>query len=149
MLVDRAGRALVGRRSDIAAPAWQMPQGGIDPGEDPRAAALRELKEEIGTDKAEIVAESEGWLAYDLPDGLQGRWAGRFRGQTQKWFLARFTGTDRDIDLGAGEREFDEWRWLPLDELPGSIVGFKRAVYQAVVDEFRALAEDGGRGKAR
>jgi putative (di)nucleoside polyphosphate hydrolase len=150
MLIDRAGRALVGRRADIAGPAWQMPQGGIDPGEEPRHAALRELREEIGTDRAEIIAESDGWLAYDLPAEMQGRWGARFRGQTQKWFLARFTGTDRDIDVEGEHREFDDWRWMPIDELTRQIVGFKRDVYRAVVDEFRALVADGERdGEAR
>lgn len=147
MLINHTGSAFVGRRADTAGPAWQMPQGGIDPGEDPRQAALRELKEEIGTDKAEIIAESAGWLCYDLPAEVQGRrWGGRFRGQTQKWFLARFTGTDRDIDIGGDDREFADWRWVAIDELTRQIVGFKRAVYQAVVDEFRAFAAGGGQG---
>lgn len=138
MLVNRDGQVFVGRRSDTADPAWQMPQGGIDAGESPRQAALRELAEEVGTDKAEIVAEARDWLSYDLPAGLQGRmWGGRFRGQTQKWFLARFTGSDDDIDINGHHREFDDWRWMPLDDLPRHIVDFKRAIYDQVVAEFR------------
>ena len=103
MLVNGRGEVLVARRADMPAnPAWQMPQGGIDWGETPRQAALRELEEEIGTARAEIVAESREWLTYDFPPQLANRrWGGRFRGQRQKWFLMRFTGGDADIDLGA------------------------------------------------
>jgi putative (di)nucleoside polyphosphate hydrolase len=148
MLISGDGLVLVGRRTDTAAAAWQMPQGGIDPGEAPRAAALRELEEEVGTDKADVVAESRGWLNYDLPSELQGKlWGGRYRGQTQKWFLARFTGADADIDIDGHHREFDDWRWLPLDELVHHIVEFKRAVYQEIVEEFRSYVVPGvGRG---
>src|SRR5215475_12592054 len=101
MLLNPVGEVFVGRRIDMPVmPAWQMPQGGIDPGETPRQAALRELKEEIGTDKAEILGESAGWLQYDLPSDLAGGiWGGRYRGQRQKWFVMRFTGSDADIDL--------------------------------------------------
>jgi putative (di)nucleoside polyphosphate hydrolase len=140
MLVNRQGLVFAGSRSDTSPIAWQMPQGGIDPGEDPKAAALRELKEEVGSDKAVIVAESSGWLNYDLPPELLGKlWGGRFRGQTQKWFLARFTGVDADFDLDAHEREFDEWRWMPVDDLPRQIVEFKRIVYEEIVAEFGPL----------
>lgn len=140
MLVNRDGLVLVGRRIDTAMAAWQMPQGGIDPGEAPGAAALRELEEEVGTRRAEIVAESRDWLNYDLPSELQGKlWGGRYRGQTQKWFLARFTGADADIDIGGDHREFDDWRWLALDDLARHIVAFKRAVYEEIVEEFRPL----------
>lgn len=139
MLVNDSGGVFVGRRIDTA-DAWQMPQGGIDPGEAPRAAALRELKEEIGTDRAAVLAESAGWHRYDLPPHLLGKvWGGRFRGQEQKWVLARFTGTDADIDLNVGDPEFDAWQWVPVDDLIRLIVPFKRAIYQAVVDEFRGL----------
>jgi putative (di)nucleoside polyphosphate hydrolase len=148
MLVNRDGLVLVGRRVDTPIAAWQMPQGGIDPGEAPRTAALRELKEEVGTDLAEIVAESSDWLNYDLPPELQAKlWGGRYRGQTQKWFLARFTGSDADIEIDGAHREFDDWRWLPLNELASHIVAFKRAVYEAIVEEFRrfvAAARDPG-----
>jgi putative (di)nucleoside polyphosphate hydrolase len=139
MLVNGLGHVLVARRADMpATPAWQMPQGGIDWGETPREAALRELEEEIGTRKAEIVAESRGWLAYDFPAEVAGRiWGGRFRGQRQKWFLMRFTGCDADIDLGSRHAEFDAFRWVDAEEVPRLIVAFKRRLYIAVVSEFR------------
>jgi putative (di)nucleoside polyphosphate hydrolase len=118
--------------------AWQMPQGGIDPGETPREAAIRELCEETGTDKAEIVAESRVLHRYDLPVEVAGQmWAGRFRGQKQLWFAMRFTGEDADINLATEHPEFDAWKWVTAEELPGLIVPFKRAIYVAVLDEFR------------
>lgn len=137
MLFNRAGQVFVASRRDAAPDAWQMPQGGIDPGEDPRRAALRELEEEIGTANAEIVAEAQGWLAYDLPPALAGRvWGGRYRGQAQKWFAALFRGTDAEIDLDKHDRpEFAAWRWAPLEALPALIVGFKRATYAELVAE--------------
>jgi putative (di)nucleoside polyphosphate hydrolase len=139
MLFNPAGQVFVGRRIDTAS-AWQMPQGGIDPGEDPRVAALRELKEEIGTDNAVILAESTRWRRYDLPQRLWGRvWGGRYRGQTQRWFALRFTGTDADIDLGTHHPEFDAWRWVAIDELPQLVVPFKREVYMDVIAEFRHM----------
>jgi putative (di)nucleoside polyphosphate hydrolase len=137
MLINRAGQVFVGRRIDMAEVAWQMPQGGIDPGEPPRAAALRELTEEVGTDKAEIVAESKSWLRYDLPPDLAARmWGGRHRGQRQKWFALRFTGEDRDIVLDGAHPEFRDWRWVAPEELERLIVPFKRRVYRKVVAEF-------------
>ena len=138
MLLNREGRVFVGKRIDQTVEGWQMPQGGIDKGETPRQAALRELKEEIGTAKAEIIAEMEDWLSYDLPDHLVGiAFHGKFRGQRQKWFALRFTGEDRDIDLTAHEPEFSEWKWLAAEALPGVIVPFKRELYAAVVAGFR------------
>jgi putative (di)nucleoside polyphosphate hydrolase len=139
MLLNRHGRVLVARRADIpSAPAWQMPQGGIDGAETPEQAALRELEEEIGTSRAEIVAESRGWLAYDFPPELAARkWGGRYRGQRQKWFLMRFTGCDADIDPATEHPEFDAWRWVDPEELPALIVSFKRQVYIDVLTEFR------------
>ncbi len=141
MLLDRQGRVFVGER--IGTPgAWQMPQGGIDAGEAPLEAARRELKEEAGTDKAEFLAESTGWISYDLPEDLRRKlWGGRFRGQTQKWFAFRFLGSDADIDLATHHREFARWRWLELRELPLHIVPFKRRVYEQVVAEFGHLAD--------
>lgn len=141
LLINREGRVFVGRRIDMPAgmAAWQMPQGGIDPGETPREAALRELKEEVGTDRAEILGETQGWLHYDLPADLANNsWDGRYRGQRQKWFAMRFTGEDSDIDpAAADEPEFDAWEWVAPERLPELIVPFKRRLYLAVLDEFR------------
>jgi putative (di)nucleoside polyphosphate hydrolase len=115
-----------------------MPQGGLDRDEAPAAAAMRELKEEIGTNRAEIVVESRDWLSYELPVALRRRFrGGRFRGQRQKWFLCRFLGTDRDIDLGHDKHpEFDAWRWVEPAQLPHLIVAFKRDLYRALLEEF-------------
>lgn len=135
-------RIFIGARRGPLRNAWQMPQGGIDPGETARAAALRELHEEVGTDRAVIIAESRWWYAYQLPAGLAPRaWAGRFRGQTQKWFAFDFTGDDADFDLAAHAPEFDRWRWATQDEVLALIVDFKRPVYRAVLEEFRPLLE--------
>jgi putative (di)nucleoside polyphosphate hydrolase len=138
MLMNGHGNVLVARRADMPrTPAWQMPQGGIDWGETPREAAMRELEEEIGTKKAEIVAESS-WMTYDFPVEVAPRvWGGRFCGQRQKWFLMRFTGCDADIDLGSKHPEFDAFRWIDPEELPALIVAFKRQIYVDVVSEFR------------
>ena len=142
MLFNPAGRIFVARRIDMPSEAWQMPQGGIDKKEKPRKAALRELKEEIGTDMAEIVAESATWRSYDLPANLRGMlWGGRYRGPTQKWFLLRFTGSDGDIDIATEHPEFLEWKWADLHDLPGLIVPFKRKIYEEVVAEFGPLIE--------
>lgn len=138
MLVNDRNLVFVGRRADTPGEAWQMPQGGIDRGETPREAALRELEEEVGTDKAEILAESQDWLAYDLPPAVRAEaWGGRYRGQKQKWFLCRFLGTDADIDLERHhDREFTAWRWVEPASLPRFIVAFKRELYEAVLREF-------------
>ena len=140
MLLNPAGLAFVGRRIEMPAglAAWQMPQGGIDPGETPRQAAFRELAEEVGTDKAEILAETLGWLHYDLPSDIASRvWSGRWRGQRQKWFLMRFTGTDSDIDPATEHPEFDTWEWVEPARLPELIVPFKRQLYSDLLAEFR------------
>lgn len=142
MLLNSEGKVWVGRRNDVAGEHWQMPQGGVDPGESPHDAAMRELREEVGTAKAEILAESAQCLRYDLPDHLVGKvWGGRYRGQKLRWFALRFLGTDEDIDLGVRHAEFDAWRWVEIDRLPSLIVDFKRDVYRRVVEEFRHLAE--------
>ena len=140
MLVNGDGKVFVGRRIDNKeGDWWQMPQGGVDPGEDPRAAALRELWEETGV-PAELVtveAETPDWIPYDLPHDLVPRiWKGRFRGQEQKWFLLRYKGRDDQVNIDTDHPEFSEWRWLPPSELVGQIVPFKRAVYQLVLDAF-------------
>ena len=139
MLLNPAGKVFVARRIDMPRmPAWQMPQGGIDKGENPRQAALRELKEEIGTDKVEILGESRMWLKYDLPVELAGGvWGGRYCGQRQKWFAMRFTGNDKDIDLATDHPEFDAWKWIRPERLPEMIVPFKRQLYLDVLAEFR------------
>jgi len=140
LLLNRQGLVFVGRRIDYPGEAWQMPQGGIDPGETPRHAALRELKEEVGTDRAEILAESKPWFEYDLPEEVRVRiWRGRYRGQRQKWFAMRFLGEDRDIDLATHHPEFSAWRWAAPADLPRLIVPFKRQLYQDVLKEFAAL----------
>lgn len=145
MLLNAEGRVFVGNRADVDGDHWQMPQGGIDPGESPRDAALRELAEETGADKAEIIAEAPDWLSYDLPAAFAAvAWNGRYRGQTQRWFAMRFTGRDEDIDLVNSHGEFAEWRWVGIDELPALAIDFKRPVYEAVVREFRPIAEQFG-----
>ena len=138
MLVNARGCVFVGRRIDTPA-AWQMPQGGIDDGETPAAAAFRELKEETGTDRAEIIAETPDWLRYELPAELQGKriWGGYYRGQEQKWFLMRFLGGDADFDLDTHHPEFDAWKWVAPAELTALIVPFKRPLYEQVLAAFR------------
>lgn len=137
MMVNAARKVFVARRIDMPSEAWQMPQGGIDGEEQPRDAAMRELLEEVGTDKAEIVAESKKWLSYDLPADLVPKiWGGKYRGQTQKWFLLRFTGEDSDIDIETEHPEFLDWKWAPLADLPKLIVPFKRKLYEDLLLEF-------------
>jgi putative (di)nucleoside polyphosphate hydrolase len=140
MLLNDRNQVFVARRIDIPGEAWQMPQGGIDRGETPRQAALRELEEEVGTAKAEILAESDAWLRYDFPSELRRRaWLKRYRGQAQKWFAMRFTGRDGDFDLATRHPEFDAWKWIAPAELPELIVPFKRQLYLDVLAEFSTL----------
>jgi len=150
MVLNRNGLAFIGRRADGPeyvdnTHVWQMPQGGIDAGEDPWPAALRELREETNISSVQRLGEIAEWLTYDIPREIVGRvWKGKYRGQTQKWFALRFTGQDSEIDIehpaGGHEPEFVEWRWEPLRNLPDLVVPFKREVYERVVAEFAKFA---------
>jgi len=150
MVLNGDGLVWVGRRAEAREAAegdgawWQMPQGGIGEHEDPASAALRELFEETGMRRVEIIAELPGWHCYDLPPHLQGKvWGGQYRGQSQKWFAARYFGSDEDIDIGprnGQDVEFDAWKWVPISELMALVVAFKRDVYAEVVRAFSPLA---------
>jgi putative (di)nucleoside polyphosphate hydrolase len=140
MLVNRAGKVFVAQRLDSTLEAWQMPQGGLDEGEEPEAGALRELEEETGipSDKVAVVARAEGTFFYDLPEDLIGKlWKGRWRGQEQHWFLARFLGEDKDVNIATEHPEFRAWRWAEPEELPAMIVPFKKKLYEDVLAAFR------------
>jgi len=139
MLMNPAGRVFVGQRFDTTLEAWQMPQGGIDPGEDAYEAAVRELWEETGVARhhVELIAEAPKELCYDLPPELVGKvWKGKYRGQCQHWFLFRFLGEDGDIDIATEHPEFRAWRWVQPAELPELIVGFKRPLYEELLRIF-------------
>ena len=140
-LINPAGLIWAGRRLDSTADAWQMPQGGIDEGETPRAAALRELEEETGIKRTSVtfLAKTHHWLTYDLPPELLGKvWGGKYRGQRQKWFLFRFDGDESEVDIAKEHPEFAAWRWIPADLMLAAIVPFKRDVYAQVIHSFRA-----------
>ena len=140
VLLNAASQVFVAQRIDSPEPAWQMPQGGIDKGEEPLAAAWRELQEETGVKSAELLAETPGWLRYDLPRALVPNiWKGRYRGQEQKWYAFRFTGDDSEIVIDGEHAEFSEWRWADLLQAPQFIVGFKRPLYEDVVKAFAHL----------
>ena len=142
VLVNSDGLIFAGQRLDSDVPAWQMPQGGIDKGETPRDAALRELQEETGVypELVRVEAETADWVRYDLPDHLLGKiWGGRYRGQEQKWFLLRFLGVDADVNIQTDHPEFSEWRWVAPDDLVAGIVPFKKTLYEQVLAEFQAL----------
>lgn len=139
-LINAAGQIFAGQRRDSKSQAWQMPQGGIDDGEKPAAAALRELWEEtgIGADLVQVLDKTKDWVTYDLPPDLLGRvWGGKYRGQRQKWFLMRYLGTDAQINISTDHPEFAAWKWIGSDEIRASIVPFKRAVYDQVIAAFQ------------
>ncbi len=152
MVLNKAGFVWSGRRIPIgnseydgSPQLWQMPQGGIDPGEDPLPAAMRELYEETGMKSVSLLAEAGRWINYDLPSDLIGiGLKGKYRGQTQRWFAFRFEGDESEIAInpppGGHEPEFDAWEWKPMRDLPDLIVPFKRRVYEEVVAEFAHLA---------
>ncbi len=151
VVFNRAGLVFIGERAPNAElvpgdPVWQLPQGGIDEGEAPLPAALRELYEETSIRSVTLLEEAEGWFDYDLPADLVGiALKGKYRGQTQRWFAFRFTGPDDEIDIltpaGGYKAEFDAWRWVPLAETPGLIIPFKQGVYHQVVGHFAAFAQ--------
>jgi putative (di)nucleoside polyphosphate hydrolase len=137
MLLNAKNMVFIGKRIDTTSDAWQMPQGGIDEGEEASAAALRELEEEAGTRNATILAQSREWLSYDLPDRLIPRiWNGKYRGQRQKWFALRFLGEDSQININTAHPEFCEWRWATITDLPDLAAPFKRLIYNKVIEEF-------------
>jgi len=139
VLINHADQVFVGQRADMTTPAWQMPQGGIDKGEDSRKAALRELQEEtgIGPEHLTVLSETENWLAYDFPAGIAGqRWDGKYRGQEQKWYLMRLEAAQDVIDLDFKDREFSAWRWMAAPAVLQAIVPFKRDIYARVLTEF-------------
>lgn len=143
MLLNPDGKVFVGQRIDTTMEAWQMPQGGIDEGEDPETCAFRELEEEIGTKNAKVIARTGNWLTYDLPDNLVGKvWGGKFRGQKQIWFLMRFLGDDSEIDLETHHPEFKTWKWVDTRDLPELIIPFKKELYRAVIKEFAEFLKE-------
>ena len=142
MMVNEKGFVFVGQRLDNNQNAWQMPQGGIDAGEDPETAAYRELLEETGVKKQDVrfVASSSKWLSYDLPEDLIPiLWNGKFRGQKQKWFLFKFLGEDGDINIATEHPEFSKWKWISKENLLKEIVPFKKSVYENVLKEFKNI----------
>lgn len=149
-LINSRGEVFLGHRNDLETDfipeslvrkPWQMPQGGINAGEDPKHAALRELREEIGTDRVTILRQSPDWRLYELPPQIaSAKWGGKYRGQAQIWFALRFDGADSDINIATKHPEFDAWKWVSIEHVCDMIVSFKRDVYASVVAEFRDLA---------
>jgi len=143
MILNSNLEVFVGRRIDSKQEAWQMPQGGIDEGELPSESVKREMLEEIGTNKADILAETKQWYNYDLPSYLISKlWNGKYRGQRQKWFLLKFLGNDSEINIENIHPEFIEWKWVKIEDLPQIIVPFKKQLYISVIEEFRDVILD-------
>jgi putative (di)nucleoside polyphosphate hydrolase len=144
MVLNRQGKVFVGKRIDQTIESWQMPQGGIDEGEQPLDTAYRELEEEIGTRNVSVLREHPEWLLYDLPPQLIGvAWEGRYRGQKLKWFAVRFLGSDAEINLKTPHQEFSDWKWTDINDLLRLIVPFKRETYAEVIAAFSDLAKPG------
>lgn len=142
MLVNQYDQVFVGQRIDFKSDAWQMPQGGVDDGESEEDAAFRELYEEVGVSQVDIIAKTEDYITYDLPNELISKlWNGKFKGQEQRWFLMRLLGGDELININTEVPEFHSWKWVSLDELEDLIIPFKRDVYKRVVQEFRKYLE--------
>lgn len=140
MIIDRYNRVFVGCRRDTRSRSWQMPQGGIDLGETPSAAAMREMEEEIGCNKGYIIAESKNWYCYRIPNFLIPKlWEGKYCGQKQKWFLIRFTGADEDINVNTENPEFNHWKWVEFRDLLKDVVPFKLKLYKSVIREFKQI----------
>jgi putative (di)nucleoside polyphosphate hydrolase len=144
VLFNDMGQVFVGQRLDNNKDAWQLPQGGINEGEEPRIAALRELEEEIGSNNAEIIGEIKEWLSYDLPPEILNKiWDGQYRGQIQKWFALRFLGSNSEIDPSAVKHpEFGAWKWINIAEIPKIAVVFKQSIYRKIVQEFSCFAKN-------
>lgn len=149
VLFNAEGKVFVAQRLDNPGKYWQMPQGGIDKGEKPRQALIREVAEEIGNISYEIIAKGSSWISYDLPDELIGVvWKGRYRGQKQKWFALKFTGDDGDINLNATSHpEFSEWKWVDIGNLPSLAIPFKRELYEKIAAEFKRFASSHTSGR--
>jgi putative (di)nucleoside polyphosphate hydrolase len=140
LVLNKNGNVFIGKRIDSNLNAWQMPQGGIEPDEDPKSAGIREMEEEIGTSNAELIGEMNEWLNYDIPEKLSRRlWNGKYRGQTQKWLAFKFLGHDSEINIKTKDPEFKEWRWENHKNLPDLAVPFKRDIYKKVIKEFEEL----------
>lgn len=140
MIINKENKIFVGKRLNTKDNAWQMPQGGIDLGETPSVAAIREMKEEIGSDKCKIIAESKNWYSYRIPEFLVPKlWGGKFCGQKQKWFLIRFLGSDEDININTDCPEFEEWKWIDEKDLLQDVIQFKIVLYKRIIEEFSSF----------
>lgn len=141
MLLNKDGKVFVAKRIDTETHAWQMPQGGIDEGEEPRDAAIRELEEETGVTDVRIIEEYDGWLTYDLPDELYGKvWKGKYGGQTMKWYVMRYNGKDCEINIKTENAEFSTWKWANMSDLEDIIIPFKKEIYRTLAEKFKDLA---------